>query len=157
MFAPGILVFERTHWWEAALKRYFAPPQVDDARRGAPPRQTALRPTGGARPANVWIRPGRVPADLAEKYADVPGSLVVVDAGAGAELLLALLAARGELHPEPDFVVLLPPSPPETEWALRELGATTILPRTVTEERLGDACLRLLRRRRTHVEKGGTV
>ncbi len=54
MFAPGIVIYEKTSRWEASLKRYFAERAVQ-------------------------VRPCRLPAQVLTTLAEMPGSVTVIE------------------------------------------------------------------------------
>lgn len=124
MFAPGIVIYEKTSRWEALLKRYF---QQQD----------------------VQVRPCRLPAQVLTTLAAIPGSVTVVDLSAGAAQGLRLITQARQQVPAGEVIVIAPESLADLEWPAREFGAMAFLPESVSEDELGALCAKQLHASRT--------
>ncbi len=121
MFAPGIVIYEKTSRWEAALKRYFAG-------------------------RDLQVRPCRLPAQVLSTLEEMPGSVTVIDLAAGAAAALRLIADARRVVPAGSVIVVAPEALEDLEWPAREFGALAFLASSVSESELGLLCLRQLRR-----------
>jgi DNA-binding NtrC family response regulator len=119
MFAPGIVIFEKTSRWEALLKRYFQD-------RG------------------VQVRPCRLPAQVPSTLQQMPGSVTVIDLAAGSAQGLRLVAQAQQQIPPGKVIVIASESMSDLEWPAREFGAIAFLSDSVSEEQLGSLCARQL-------------
>ena len=119
MFAPGVVIYEKTSRWEALLKRYF----------------------GGR---EIQVRPCRLPAQVLSTLAAMPGSVTVIDLAAGAGAGLRLIAQVRQLVPAGQVIVVAPESLADLEWPAREFGALAFLPDSVSEAELAGLCARQL-------------
>jgi hypothetical protein len=116
----SIVVFEHRPWWVPELQRRLADEPV--------------RVTGTPSEGDFErLLPG---ADVA----------VLVLEGASAACL-QILGRWHEHAASPSFIVIGNPSHRELEWAVRELGAATVLDDTVTGEALAAVCQRHINRR----------
>ncbi|MDB5389841.1 MAG: hypothetical protein JWM11_5487 [Planctomycetaceae bacterium] len=115
MFAPGIVIYERSRRWEAILKRQFLNTRIQ-------------------------VRPCRLPAQMLEILGTMPGSVAVIELGAGAAQGLRLITQIGWKHPQSRTVVLAPASLADLEWSAREFGAAAFLPDSISDEQLGQLC-----------------
>jgi ActR/RegA family two-component response regulator len=123
MFAPGVVIYEKSSRWEAMLKRYFQPREVQ-------------------------VRPCRLPAQVLATLAVMPGSVTVIDLAAGAAQGLRLIAQAKQQIPEGEVIVVAPDKLADLEWPAREFGALAFLPETTSESELGALCSRQLRESR---------
>ncbi|MES2789356.1 MAG: hypothetical protein V4719_07025 [Planctomycetota bacterium] len=123
MFAPGVVIYEKTSRWEALLKRYFAN-------------------------QGLQVRPCRLPAQVLSTLATMPGSVTIIDLAAGAAPGLRLIAQAKLQVPEGAVIVVAPASLSDLEWPAREFGALAFLPESVSEAELGGLCSRQLQRHR---------
>lgn len=119
MFAPGIVIYEKTSRWEALLKRYFH--QQD-----------------------VQVRPCRLPAQVLTTLAAIPGSVTVVDLSAAPAQGLRLITQVKQQVPAGEVIVIAPESLADLEWPAREFGALVFLPESVSESELGALCSKQL-------------
>ena len=119
MFAPGVVIYEKSNRWEALLKRYFHG-------RG------------------VQVRPCRLPAQIISTLAAMPGSVTLIDLAAGAAQGLRLITRARQQVPEGKVIVVFPESLADLEWPAREFGALAFLPESVSETDLGALCSRQL-------------
>ena len=117
MFAPGVVVYEKTNRWEALLKRHFQG-------RG------------------IQVRPCRLPAQVVTTLAAMPGSVTLIDLAAGAAAGLRLITRARQQVPEGKVIVVFPDSLADLEWPAREFGALAFLPESVSEAELGALCSR---------------
>lgn len=120
MFAPGIVIYEKTSRWEASLKRYFAERELQ-------------------------VRPCRLPAQVLTTLAEMPGSVTVIDLAAGTAAALRLIADARRVVPAGSVIAVAPESLADLEWPAREFGAVAFLSSSVSEPELGELCLRQLR------------
>lgn len=119
MFAPGIVIYEKSSRWEALLKRYF---QQED----------------------VQVRPCRLPAQVLATLTAIPGSVTIVDLSAGAAQGLRLITQAKQQVPAGEVIVIAPESMVDLEWPAREFGALAFLPESVSEDELGALCSKQL-------------
>ncbi|MDB5339885.1 MAG: hypothetical protein JWN70_5504 [Planctomycetaceae bacterium] len=119
MFAPGVVIYEKTSRWEALIKRYFAN-------------------------HDLQVRPCRLPAQVLTTLAEMPGSVTVIDLTAGAAAGLRLITQVRQLVPSGSVIVVAPESLADLEWPAREFGALAFLPDSVSEAELGGLCARQL-------------
>jgi DNA-binding NtrC family response regulator len=119
MFAPGIVIYEKTSRWEALLKRHF-------------------------QPLGVQVRPCRLPAQVLAALQAMPGSVTLIDLSAGTAQGLRLIAQAKLQVPAAEVIVVAPQSLADLEWPAREFGALAFLPESVTEADLGLLCMRQL-------------
>ena len=124
MFAPGVVIFEKTSRWEALLKRYF-------------------------QGQGIQTRPCRLPADVLTALTAMPGSVAIVDLSAGSAAGLRLIAQIKLNWPDGTVLVIAPAALADLEWPAREFGAIAFLPDTISESDLGVLCSRQLRILRT--------
>lgn len=120
MFAPGIVIYEKTSRWEAQLKRYF-------------------------QGRDVQVRPCRLPSQVLSTLAAIPGSVTVIDLSAGAAQGLRLITQAKQQHPAGQVIVIAAESLSDLEWPAREFGALAFLAESVSEETLGVLCDRQLK------------
>lgn len=121
MFAPGVVIYEKTSRWEALLKRYFL--QTD-----------------------IQVRPCRLPAQVLATLTAMPGSVTVIDLAAGSAQGLRLIAQVRQQFPAGEVIVVAAEALNDLEWPAREFGALAFLPETVPESVLGGLCARQLQR-----------
>ena len=119
MFAPGVVIYEKTSRWEAVLKRFFAN-------------------------HDLQVRPCRLPAQVLTTLAEMPGSVTVIDLAAGAAAGLRLITQVRQLVPDGGVIVVAPESLADLEWPAREFGALAFLLGSVSEAELGGLCSRQL-------------
>lgn len=119
MFAPGIVIYEKTRRWEAILKRHFAG-------------------------TNLQVRPCRLPAQTLEILTTMPGSVAVIDLNAGAAQGLRLICQIALRHPQCRVIALAPVALADLEWPAREFGASAFLLESISDASLGDLCSRQL-------------
>jgi DNA-binding NtrC family response regulator len=119
MFAPGIVIYEKSTRWEALLKRYF---QTRD----------------------IQVRPCRLPAQVLSTLAAMPGSVTVVDLAAGTAQGLRLIAQSKLIVPAGAVIVVAPESLADLEWPAYEFGALAFLPESISGDALGAMCARQL-------------
>ena len=119
MFAPGVVIFEKTSRWEALLKRYF-------------------------QGQGIQTRPCRLPADVLTALTAMPGSVAIVDLSAGSAAGLRLIAQIKLNWPDGTVIVIAPAALADLEWPAREFGAIAFLPDTISESDLGVLCSRQL-------------
>jgi DNA-binding NtrC family response regulator len=124
MFAPGVVIYEKTSRWEAVLKRYFAT-------------------------HDLQVRPCRLPAQVLTTLAEMPGSVTVIDLAAGTAAGLRLIIQVRQQVPAGAVIVVAPESLADLEWPAREFGALAFLSESVTEGELGRLCARQLAPRET--------
>jgi ActR/RegA family two-component response regulator len=115
MFAPGVVIYEKTRRWEAILKRAFLGTQTQ-------------------------VRPCRLPAEMLELLGAMRGSVAVIDLSAGAAAGLRLITQICWRQPQSHVFVLAPPSLADLEWPAREFGAAAFLPDSVSDAHLGQLC-----------------
>lgn len=115
MFAPGIVIYEKTRRWEAILKRFFLGTQIQ-------------------------VRSCRLPSEMLQLLAAMPGSVAVIDLKAGSEQGLRLLTQIGWRQPRSQVLVIAPASLADLEWPAREFGAAAFLPDTIAGSDLGRLC-----------------
>lgn len=114
MLAPACLVYETlARRFEAALKREFAA-------------------------SSITVRPCHRVQDLYEQLQLRPGSIVILD-WQGAGDALTVVAGLAEERLAGGIIVLVPPQS-DAELALREVGATSVLPTTVSPVQLARQC-----------------
>jgi ActR/RegA family two-component response regulator len=119
MFAPGVVIYEKSRRWESILKRYFLGTQTQ-------------------------VRPCRLPAQMLQILGVMPGSVAVIDLGAGAEQGLRLIWQIGWRQPQSRVLVLAPATLVDLEWPAREFGAAAFLPYTTSYADLGQLCCQQL-------------
>ena len=119
MFAPGVVIYEKTSRWESLLKRYFAT-------------------------QSFQIRPCRLPSQVLTTLAAMPGSVTVIDLAAGAAAGLRLMTQVRQVVPAGQVIVVAPESLADLEWPAREFGALAFLRDSVSEAELGGLCARQL-------------
>jgi DNA-binding NtrC family response regulator len=119
MFAPGVVIFEKSTHWEALLKRYF-------------------------QSLNVQVRPCRLPAQVLATLAVMPGSVTVIDLTAGTAQGLRLIGQAKQLVPAGEVIVVAPDSLMDLEWPAHEFGALAFLPDSISGDSLGAICARQL-------------
>ncbi len=85
MFAPGIVIYEKSTHWEALLKRYFQSQEVQ-------------------------VRPCRLPAQVLATLEAMPGSVTVIDLAAGTAQGLRLIAQAKSVVPAGAVIVVAPDS-----------------------------------------------
>lgn len=117
-FTPGILVFEKQTRWEGELKREFATDRIR-------------------------VRAVRAVQKIPPLLDMMPGSVVVLDLDAAPADCLRLIGSVMEMA-TPFVIAISSQSLEELEWPARELGATAVLPQTVTGEYLSRLCRRML-------------
>jgi hypothetical protein len=122
MFAPGIVIFEKTRRWEAILKRHFLGTVIQ-------------------------VRPCRLPSEMLGILGTMPGGVAVIDLSAGTAQGLRLITQIGWKHPQSRTLVLAPASLADFEWPAREFGATAFLPDSISDAHLGQLCSRQLESR----------
>lgn len=121
MFAPGIVIYEKSSRWEAMLKRHFL--------------ETC-----------TIVRPCRLPRQVLAQLSTMRKSVVLVDLSAGAESALRLITQTRLQFSDSPIVVLVSPGLQELEWPAREFGAWSLVPDSVNQVRLGHLCADLLNR-----------
>lgn len=119
MFAPGVVIYEKSSRWEALLKRYFAS-------------------------HDLQVRPCRLPAQVLTTLDEMPGSVTVIDLAAGSAAGLRLITQVRQLVPSGSVIVIAPETLADLEWPAREFGALAFLPDSVSEAELGALCARQL-------------
>lgn len=117
MFAPGVVIYEKSTHWEALLKRYFLG-------------------------SDIQIRPCRLPAQVLTTLATMPGSVTVIDLAAGAAQGLRLISQAKQLIPPGAVIVIAPESLADLEWPSYEFGALAFVPDSISREALGILCAR---------------
>lgn len=113
----SILVFEQHPWWVPELQRRF----LDE------PVQVKGTPSGD---------------DFERLMPGVDVAVLVLEGASAA--CLQILGRWHERSGIPPFVLIGTPSHRELEWAVRELGASTVLEDTVTGEALAAVCRRYI-------------
>jgi DNA-binding NtrC family response regulator len=119
MFAPGVVIYEKTRRWEAILKRFFLGTQIQ-------------------------VRPCRLPSEMLQLLGAMPGSVALIDLKAGSEQGLRLITQIGWRQPRSQVLVIAPPTLADLEWPAREFGAAAFLPDTISGSHLGQLCQRQL-------------
>jgi hypothetical protein len=118
-FSPGVVVLEKTSWWEAELKRAF----WDDP---------------------IQVRACRLPAQVPPIQATMSRSILIVQLDVGLAACLRLIVQTAALAPAATAIALAPRAAAELEWPAREFGAAEFLLDTVSGQHLARLCRRLL-------------
>lgn len=119
MFAPGIVIYEKSTHWEALLKRYF-------------------------HSQDVQVRPCRLPAQVLSTLAAMPGSVTVIDLTAGTAAGLRLIVQAKQMVLAGEVIVIAPEVLLDLEWPAYEFGALVFLAESVSGDELGAICARQL-------------
>lgn len=115
MFAPGVVIYEKSRRWEAILKRYFTGTQVQ-------------------------IRPCRVTSQVLDVLDQMRGSVLVIDMSVGAAAGLRLVAQTFSRHPRSPIVTVASAALADLEWPAREFGVTAFLTEPIVDADLGRLC-----------------
>ena len=119
LFAPAIIVFEKSPRWESELKRRFDQQQV-------------------------LVRPCRSANDALALCRQAPGSVVVADFAAGPADVLRLLESLMGLRTAAYPVVVASIETAALEWPARDLGAVEFVTDRINGDLLAGLCRRIL-------------